>query len=190
MKEITFKIKGITPLMLNNPQVVNPFNDFAKKIKKLTSKKTKTEEDHLEISRLQFLASLYVKDGKYIIPAEHFEQSIIAAAKERKLGATFERSFQILNDCTLEFKDKDKAPEELYKLGDYTDVRVVGVMKKNKIIATRAIFPVWETELTCYYDETQLNKEDIISIFETAGFRYGVGTYRRRYGRFEVGIVK
>lgn len=48
MKSIKFRITGTMPLMLNNPQTVNPFNEFTKKLKPLTSKRTKTDDDMLE----------------------------------------------------------------------------------------------------------------------------------------------
>lgn len=189
MKTIRFKVTGTTALMLNNPQTVNPFNEYSKMLKPLTSKRTKTEDDLMEISRIKFLSSLYVSNGAYIIPAQHFEKSVIEAAKERKLGKKFERSFRIFNDCPLYFKDKDNTPEQLYNLGVYVDIRAVGI-KQSKITTTRAIFPEWGTVLECFYDETQLDEKDILEIFEIAGLRYGIGTYRRLYGKYIVEKIK
>lgn len=189
MKTLRFKIAGTTPLMLNNPQTVNPFNEYSKMLKPLTSKRKKTDDDLMEISRIKFLASLYIDNGVYVIPATHFEKSIIDASKERKLGKKFERSFRIFNNCLLEFKDKDKTPEQLYELETYTDTRNVGI-KDSKITTTRAIFPEWSTEVECIFDETQIDENDVIDIFEIAGLRYGVGTYRRLYGHYKVEKMK
>ena len=189
MKTIKFKVTGTTALMLNNPQTVNPFNEYSKLLKPLTSKRTKTEDDLMEISRIKFLSSLYVSNGVYIIPAQHFEKSVIEAAKERKLGKKFERSFRIFNDCPLEFKDKDKTPEQLYDLGIYVDVRAVGI-KNVKITTTRAIIPQWETVVECFFDESQIDEKDLTEIFTIAGDRYGIGTYRRLYGKFEIKKMK
>lgn len=189
MKTLRFKITGTTPLMLNNPQTVNPFNEYSKMLQPLTSKRKKTEDDLMEISRIKFLASLYVDNGVYIIPATHFEKSVIDASKERKLGKKFERSFRIFANCPLEFKDKDKTPEQLYKLGIYVDVRAVGI-KQSKITTTRVIIPEWSTTVECMFDESQLDEKDIKDIFEIAGLRYGVGTHRRLYGRYEVEKMK
>lgn len=189
MKTLKFKITGTTPLMLNNPQTVNPFNKYSKMLKPLTSKRTKTEDDLMEISRIKFLSSLYINNGVYVIPSSHFEKSIIDASKERKLGKKFERSFRIFNDCSLSFKDKDKDPEQLYELGIYVDVRAVGI-KQSKITTTRVIIPEWSTTVECMFDESQLDEKDITEIFKIAGQRYGVGTYRRLYGRYEVEKMK
>lgn len=185
MKVLKFKVKGTTALMLNNPQTVNPFNEYSKLLKPLTSKRTKSEDDLMEISRIKFLSSLYMNNGVYIIPSQHFEQSVINAAKERKLGKKFERSFRIFSDCPLDFKDKDKTPDQLYEIGSYVDIRAVGI-KNVKITTTRAIIPEWSTTVECYYDESQLDEKDIKELFDIAGQRYGVGTYRSLYGKFEI----
>lgn len=190
MKSIKFKVQGTTALMLNNPQTVNPFNEFSKMLKPLTSKRTKTEDDLIEISHIKFLSSLYTNlNGEYIIPSQHFEQSAIDAAKERKLGKKFERSFRVIGDCILDFKDKNKTPEELYELGVYVDVRAVGI-QKVKITTTRAIIPMWSTVVECFFDETQIDEKDLTEVFSIAGLRYGVGTYRRLYGRYTVEKTK
>lgn len=175
--------------MLNNPQTVNPFNEFTKQLSPLTSKRKKTEDDLIEISRIKFLSSLYMNEGVYVLPAPHFEQSVISAAKEVKLGKKFERSFRIFSDGILNFPDKDKTPEELFNIGTYVDVRAVGI-KNVKITTTRAIIHNWSTEIECFFDETQINDSDVINAFNIAGMRYGVGTYRQLYGRFVVEIMK
>ena len=59
MKSIKFRMTGTCPLMLNNPQTVNPMNEFTKAISALTSKRKKTDEDQNEIFHLKFLASCY-----------------------------------------------------------------------------------------------------------------------------------
>lgn len=187
MQSISFRIEGTSPLMVNNPRTVNPFDEYSKLLKPLTSKRTKSDEDMLEISRIKFLASLYRDqyDKKYILPAQNFEQSVIEAARERKLGKKFERSFRVFDDAELVFPDMYKTPQELYELGIYVDVRAVGI-KDVKIPTTRAIFPEWSASFIAYYDETQLNESEVRECIEVAGLRYGVGTYRRKYGRYTI----
>lgn len=189
MKTMKIAVTGTTALMLNNPQTVNPFNEYSKALKPLTSKRSKTEEDLLEIHRLKFLASLYYENGTYVLPSEHFEQSIISAARERKLGRAFERSFYIAENSVLEFRDNDKTPEELFKIGAYVDIRAVGI-KNSMVTTSRAIVPNWSTIVECSYDETQLDEKDIIDVFAVAGMRYGVGTYRRKFGKFAIKKIK
>lgn len=185
METINLRIQGTTALMLNSPRTANPFDEYSKLLAPLTSKRKKTEEDLLEISRIKFLASLYINDGRYVLPAQNIEQSIIEAARERKLGKKFERSFHIYQTPDLHFPDEGKTPQQLYDLAKYVDVRVVGI-KDNKITTTRAIFPSWWVEVQCDYDETQINRDEVLQCAQIAGLRYGVGTYRRMYGRYSV----
>lgn len=188
MKTLRFKVVGTQPLMLNNNQTVNPFNHYAKKLKEFTSKRKKTEEDMLALYGLQFESSLYLaSDGKtYIIPADHFWKSICTAAKEVKLGKKFEQSFQIFDDCVLDFPEKNLSPSELYEESSHVDIRVGTIMGKSKVPVCRAIFNEWKTEVVCHFDETQIDEKDVIKIFEIAGLRYGVGTYRKKFGKFTI----
>lgn len=186
MAFIEFKVKSSCPLLVNNPQVVNPFNHYSKQIKEITSKRKKTEEDSNDLAKLKFFASLYVNDkGDYFIPAEHFEQAIVSAAKEKKLGAKLQRSFRVESDAILDFKDKKKSPEELFELGTYVDVRDAGI-QKSRIMAVRGIFPEWKSKIWITFDSEQIDESDLIACIQVAGERYGVGTYRRKYGRFTV----
>ena len=106
MQSIKFKMTGVCPLMLNNPQTVNPMNEYAKALKELTSKRSKTDDDQNEIFHLKFLASCYVNNkGQYIIPANMISKSFEAGAKENKLGAKFQRSVFVFTDAVLKFDE-------------------------------------------------------------------------------------
>lgn len=189
MKKISLKIEGTQPLMLNNPQTVNPFNEYTKALKPLTSKRKKTDDDYVQIYRLQFEASLYVKNGVYIIPGEHFWKSVCTAAKEQKMGKKFEQSFFIAEDSVLDFPEKKLSVDELYEEKSHVDIRDAGI-KDNRIPACRAIFSEWKTTVECYFDDTQIDYNDVLRFFEIAGLRYGIGTYRQKYGRFSIKEIK
>ena len=172
---------------MHNPQMVNPFNEFTKAIKPLTSKQKKTEEDVMQLYKLQFMASLYFKNGQYIIPAQMFWKSICTAAKEQKLGKKFEQSMIVPDDCLLDFDDKDCPPDMLFDdeelRNKYVDIRD-GVIMRARVPVCRSIFPQWKTVVTIWYDESQIDVADIVRMIEIAGLRYGIGTYRTFYGKF------
>jgi len=44
-KKLKFHIKGVSPLIMHNGELVDPENKWAKLIKEITPKKKKTEED-------------------------------------------------------------------------------------------------------------------------------------------------
>ncbi|MBQ6749870.1 MAG: hypothetical protein IJR02_14650 [Bacteroidaceae bacterium] len=192
MKAIKFLMVGTCPLMLNNPQTVNPMNEFSKALKAVTSKRTKTDEDLDEIFHLHFLASCYRNNkGQYILPANMVFKSFESGAKEFKLGQKFQRSLFVLSDLLLKFPENGCTPEELWKNhGEkYVDIRPVGIMK-SKVPTARMIVPEWSCEGELHFDENQLNKSEVWNALNAAGVRYGVGTYRQHYGRYNITEIK
>ena len=189
---IKFKMTGVCPLMLNNPQTVNPMNEYSKALKELTSKRSKTDDDQNEIFHLKFLASCYInKKGQYILPSEMISKSFEAGAKENRLGAKFQRSVFVFNDSILKFAENGCSPEELWKNHSekYVDIRPVGV-QKAKIVTARMIVPEWTAEGELFFDESQLNKSEVWYAMTIAGQRYGIGTYRQKYGRYTIEEIK
>lgn len=192
MKQIKFRMTGVGPLMLNNPQTANPMNKFAKALKTLTSKRQKTDEDYEEIFHLHFLASCYVSpEGKYVIPANMIARSFEEGAKERKLGTKFRQSVFVRRDMLLIFEHNGLSPEELWKdhADKYVDIRQVGV-QKSLVPTSRMIVPEWSLEGELEFDENQLNKSEVWTAMVAAGEHKGIGTYRSIYGRYEVEEIK
>ena len=192
MKSIKFRMTGTCPLMLNNPQTVNPMNEYSKALKELTSKRTKTDDDQNEIFHLKFLASCYYNNkGQYFLPANMISKSFEAGAKENKLGKKFQQSVFVFNDAVLKFDANGCTPEELWENHSetYVDIRPVGIMKA-KVVTARMIIPEWSLEGELHFDETQLNKSEVWLAMQNAGLRYGIGTYRQCYGRYKIEEIK
>ena len=82
-----FKIQGVSPLLLQNGRCANPLDPYAKKMKSLTSKRNKTEDDLQAILETQWEAGLYFDPqlGLYM-PSENLYAAFYAAAKKHKLG--------------------------------------------------------------------------------------------------------
>lgn len=118
-------------------------------------------------------------------------KSFETGAKENKLGKKFERSVQVLEDAVLKFDENGCTPEELWQNHSekYVDIRPVGIMK-SKVVTARMIVPEWSLEGELFFDETQLNKSEIWLALENAGTRYGIGTYRQKYGRYRIEELK
>lgn len=192
MKAIKFKMVGIVPLMLNNPQTVNPMNGYSKELKALTSKRTKTDEDLNEIFHIHFLASCYQdKKGQYVLPANMVFKSFESGAKEFKLGQKFQRSLFVTHDLVLKFAENGCTPEELWENHSekYVDIRPVGI-QKSKVPTARMIVPEWWCEGELHFDECQMNKSEVWNALVAAGERHGVGTYRQCYGRYKITEIK
>ena len=180
------RFKGVKPLLMANPQMANPLNHYKKEISKYTSKRNKTDEDHEEISRLQFLGHLYYDEeiGVYI-PSEMIEASIVNGAKVTKNGKKIPLAVNVVEyKIPLIYKDM-KTPDELFDDEDFVDVRF-GVLNRSKILVTRPRFNQWEIVFNVDVDTSLLNVEEFVEAINNAGQRAGIGTYRPKYGTYDV----
>ena len=186
MKTIQIMIKGIAPMLMHSDVTANPLNEWTKKLKEVTSKRKKTDEDHAEISKIEFQASMYYdKEHGYYVPAQNIEACLLNSAKMFKLGTLIKQAVLISENGTFVFPDKDTTPEKLYKKSLYVDMRTVKI-GTSKTVRTRPIFMEWASSFTVFIDEDKMNITELKQIVENAGKYVGIGDYRPRYGRFEV----
>ncbi|WP_293666378.1 hypothetical protein [uncultured Parabacteroides sp.] len=186
MRTLKFKIIGVSPLLMHDDKTANPFNEYSKQLKAISSKRKKSDDDLLEMARIEWMAGLYyTKEQGYFIKAECFEGTFLAAAKAKKLGKPFKESVSIPDNPSLEFKHKKLVPDQLFELDEYKDFRTVKIMS-SKVIRCRPIFNQWSCEIEIWFDETRLNEEEVIQIVEYGARYIGVCDYRPKYGRFTV----
>ncbi len=72
-KTLKFRIIGVCPLLMKNGQTVDPLNAHSRSIAEITSKRKKTDGDHREIGRREFMAGLYLMNGEPCLPGEMME---------------------------------------------------------------------------------------------------------------------
>jgi len=185
MKTIRFKISGTNPLLMHSDRTANPLNEYAKKLKAITGKRKKTDEDHFEIAKLEFEASCYHSEKGYFIPSANIEAMLLASAKHFKLGTTIKQAVLVNDDAKFSFEHDRLKPQSLFNVPQYVDQRTVKI-GTSKTIRTRPIFNIWECEFTIWLDTDKMNPEQLQQIVENAGNYVGLGDYRPRYGRFEV----
>src|ERR1700748_2033656 len=59
--DVTFT--GCTPLVIHNVRLANPLDSYTRAIKAISSKRSKTEDDHAEMMRLEWEGGLYIDSG-------------------------------------------------------------------------------------------------------------------------------
>ena len=134
---IEFKIEGISPLLMHNGQLANPLNPLVKQMKALTGQRKKTDEVHLELSRLEFRAGLYVSSsGAVQIPAELLESCLIEGAKKSKLGKQFKSAIAIMENSPLDYGEKLTVDQLWDRAEEFADVRGVKV-GTSRVMRTR-----------------------------------------------------
>ena len=183
---IRFNVEGICPLLMHNGQLANPLNPITKAMKELTSQRKKTEETHLELSRLEFKGGLYLNsDGMVHVPSELIESCIVEGAKKSKLGKQFKSAICVMDDSVLDYGESLTA-DELWDRGiQYVDIRPVKV-GMARIMRTRPIFKSWKMSFEVTYNADLVNPENIELAVHDAGSQAGIGDYRPKFGRFAI----
>lgn len=189
MKTIKIRVTGLSPLLQHDDKTANPFNPFTKRLKEISGKRKKTEDDLLDMARIEWEASLYyTPDAGYFIKAECFEGTFLAAAKAFKQGTTFKQAVAIPSNPVFEFKHSKLSPDQLFAMDEYKDFRTVKVMN-SKVLRCRPIFTNWACTVELWYDELRFDESDMIRIVEYAGKYIGVCDYRPKFGRFNVEVL-
>lgn len=185
LKTRRFKIQGVTPLMPKNGQTADPLNPFAQAMKKVSGKRNKTDADHEELSRIEFLGSLYLDDaGKPCVPGENIEAMFREAARKIKKGQQAKSGIMSDGNWPIIYKGP-KTADALWKEKNFVDRRGV-VIGRVRVMRTHPIFRDWALEFDLTYDDSLLDDDEVTNIMEIAGRIVGLLDYRPKFGRFAV----
>ena len=183
-KRLTFKIRGVSPLVMHNGQLADPLNKHAKEMRKISGKRKKTEADFEQLAKLEWFGSLYLSGGVPCIPGEVLEAGFIEASRKSRRGQQAKAGIVSDGFWPLEFGGV-KEPERLWENEEYR--LTVGVrIQKNRIMRTRPIFREWAATVHLDYLDDQLDKGEIIETMGILGRVVGLGDWRPRFGRFDV----
>lgn len=169
---------------------VNPLDPLVIELKKLTSKRNKTEEDLRRISDIEWDLSLYWDDdiGLYI-PAECIEACVREAAKKQKKGKQIVCGFSCLDMMNpLDIGEKP-TKEQMRSDFRFRDVRSMCV-QRSRVMRTRGRFNMWKCSFLAAYDENILDLHTITDAIEYAGNYVGLLDSRPRYGRFAATVTE
>jgi hypothetical protein len=186
LQEISVSIVGVAPLIMHNGQTCDPLNKFAKAMKEITGKRKKTEEDHGELSRIEWMAGLYINDDKkLILPSDVLDASLVEGAKKSKLGKQFKSAVFVPYDAILDIGKRSYTIEDLWNDENHRDIRGVRV-GTSRVMRTRPIFRNWSATFTVQFDDEQVNLADVQRAIRDCGVQVGLCDYRPKYGRFEI----
>jgi hypothetical protein len=179
---ITFE--GTASLLMHNSRLSNPLDPATRALKRVTGKRTKTEDDHLEIARLEHAGGLYHDPdvGPYI-PGENIWRCLYDAAKKSKRGPRVKEGVFVSSDFNpLAYK----GPRDVDGLWADENFRLIVSAKnqQSRIMRCRPIFREWKTDAEGILDTNILDFTELQAIAETAGQLVGLGDWRPRYGRF------
>jgi len=178
----TIELEGMTSLIVNamTPKKINEILEAQTKSKSVKRKPKDVEE--------AFRDSLYVdENGEYVFPAIALKKAVIGAAHtyaENIPKTRIRGSLYIPTDWVkIISPDPPKMRKDVVRVGRGADVRIRGEFEK------------WRMEVPIDYDENGVvSLEQIINLFEIAGFSVGIGDWRPAcdgiHGRFKVKMDK
>ena len=189
IKYLTFKIMGIpeVDLIMHNGQLADPLNPWAKAMKRVTKKRSKTDADHDEIARLEFLGGLYLQDGKPCIPAKVLKATLVSAAKRVKKGKLAKSGMFVAKNAPLDYDGPTDAAglwaNERFRSREPKRVGTSTVMR------SRPKFDAWSSVVTIGHDDAQLDATEVDEIVNIAGAIIGLMDDRPECGRFTAEAV-
>lgn len=178
-----------TPLLMHNSRLANPLDPVTQQLKALTSKREKTLDDYLEISRVEFLGGLYYDSdiGPYL-PGENIMACLIKAAMRSKKGPKVKEGVLITSDVNPLAYRGSRKPEELFDDKNYVLLKMCGV-QKIKVLRCRPMFRNWSCACDGLLDTKCLSADEFEAVAQKAGESIGVGDWRPRYGRFIASVA-
>lgn len=190
--ELALTLTGVAPLIIQSDRMVNPLDDITRAHKAVTARSSKmTDEDHVEKGRLEFYGSLYYdpEAGPYM-PGDNIQASLRKGGSfTGRLGKQIERAVVVLSDVNaIEYE----GPRDIDALWGDTFFRLVRSVKMGqvRVMRTRPIFRNWRVRTVINLATDLMDLDDFRRVADTAGMMEGLGTWRPRYGRYDVEVKR
>lgn len=187
IEKLTFRIRGVVPLLMHNGQLANPTNFYSRAMKEISSKRAKTTADYEEMARLEWMGGLYLFNGEPCIPSYVLEATLIGrggAARKQKMGKQAAAGLYVTADFPLEY-DGPRDPKELWELEEFR-LQVLAKVQQSRIVRTRPIFHEWAATVWFEVIPDLVNVADAKLWMAIAGRESGLMDWRPKFGRFEV----
>lgn len=189
MRNATVAVTGVTPLLMNNPQTVDRFNKFAKRMAAINAKKTRrTDDDYLELRDIEVESKVYFneEDGIYV-PATWLGEAIASAAfKVAKISRADIRGalFTTEDKLKLTFRDSDKVKsvEDIVKNPAF---RICLTLPQGQVRVVKAfpIFHKWSFSTSVEFDDKIIDPDSLTRIIMHTAKYGGFGDFRPTFGR-------
>ena len=189
---LTAKFAGINPLLLNNPQTVDRFNKYARKMAAINAKKTRrTDDDYLELRNIEMRSKLYWDDGVYV-PSTWVTAAVAGAAFATvKISKAYIRSglFAAEDKLPLSYEGKQKVhgPEDIVMQECF---RHTMTLKQGQVRVVKAfpIFHKWSFTCPLEFDDTVIDRDSLSKVLDRVSKYGGFGDFRPTFGRATVEV--
>jgi len=189
--DISITFTGRTPLICHNVQMADPDNTIVQAIKKITSKRVKTEEDRREIEKLEWYGGLYLAPGIAgpAMPTANIRKCLIEGAKLTKQGTTVQRALSFADMFVPIAYEGPQDIDKLWQKEAFRDRRMVGV-KQSRTARMRPGFNEWVVQARMFLLVNVMDLASLEQIAAQAGLTQGLGDNRTNgFGRFDATVV-
>ena len=189
MKDFTITLTGTRPLIMHNSRLVDKMDPLTQQIAVAASKRKRTDEDDLELSRLEWLGGLYFDDvvGPYL-PGDNIFKCLVEAARRTRQGKQVEQGLFLTTEVNPLGYQGPRDVDGLWKDANYVFRKAVKV-QQSRLIRTRPMFRSWVTQVEGKVDPNVLDPRDLEQIAASAGSYIGLGDWRPRYGLFTAQVT-
>lgn len=190
MRNAEISIIGVSPLLMNNPQTVDRFNGFAKRMAAINAKKTRrTDDDYLELRDLEMESKTYFdKNGAGVyVPSSWLSEAIATAAfRVAKISRADIRGalFTTEEKIPLKFRDMDKV-KAITDIIKNENFRIVLNLPQGQTRLAKAfpIFHQWSFKTSVEFDDKIIDPDSVTRIVEHTAKYGGFGDFRPKFGR-------
>jgi len=184
---VMLRLTGTRPLMMQADRLANPLDPETIKHKAVAGKRKKTEEDYRWLLESEWRLSMYHDGAAPYVPAVNIEGALRDGGRKHKLGKAIQEGVSVTAD---RLPLKYEGPRDLNALfGDgrspFVDVRSV-VIQQRRCMRARPLFLRWSCDAEIEFQDDIISLGDLLMVANSAGERCGIGTYRPKFGRFEV----
>ena len=181
----TITLVGTAPLLMHGNGLADPISDDAKRMKRISGKRVKTDEDHIAMRRIEFESSLYLDPevGPYL-PGANIAKALLNAAKIRRQGPKIERGLILVSPVNPLRYDGPRDVSGLWNMPKFRHVAPAKLNGRVTVMRCRPVFAEWSCTATALINPSVLSVEELAEIASDAGQMIGVGDWRPWHGRF------
>lgn len=191
---VDYRLTGDGPMIVKNVQMANPLNKFSKALKSVSSKRVKTDADHIEMGRIEFLGSLHMHEELGpVLPGACVVAAINAAARKTKEGQLakcavfaaapgyFRLEYDGVRDPEAMFADESPRPTPGAEGFRFTSLVT---RQKARVVSVRPIYHDWYADVSLMYEDSIINFAQLDRWIQKAGTMCGLCEWRPTHGRF------
>lgn len=179
---LSYQLTSSAPLLMHSGQTADPTNKFAKALKQVSSKKSKTDADFEKMAEIEFKAGLYMSAAGPVIPSFVIDALLIAAAKKSREGNESKAGVFSPENAALQY-DGPRTADELWADESFRYMAIVRV-GTARVARCRPVFNNWTAVVKVSVETSVVNPARVDDWMAIAGTQIGVGDWRPKFGRF------